>query len=96
VTSPDLNVPPFGGEDFQTNLIMPEPTFFLSKKFPACSIIRPTSTKGAAAAALKGLTADGLFIGQSSQFFAFLSVWRKTRTMPGASCSIARLFSLIA
>ncbi len=23
---PDLNSPPFGGEDFQTNLIMPEPT----------------------------------------------------------------------
>src|SRR5438552_17617907 len=23
---PDLNAPPFGGEDFQTNLIMPEPT----------------------------------------------------------------------
>jgi hypothetical protein len=73
VTFPDLNVPPFGGEDFQTNLIMPEPTFFLSKKLPACSIIRPTATKGAAAAALKGLTADGLFIGQSPQFFALLS-----------------------
>ena len=26
---PDLNAPPFGGEDFQTNLIMPEPTVFL-------------------------------------------------------------------
>src|SRR5438128_3264041 len=25
---PDLNSPPFGGEDFQTNLIMPEPTVF--------------------------------------------------------------------
>src|SRR5438874_1817660 len=25
VTFPDLNSPPFGGEDFQTNLIMPEP-----------------------------------------------------------------------
>ncbi len=33
VTFPDLNSPPFGGEDFQTNLIMPEPTFFLSKSF---------------------------------------------------------------
>src|SRR5713101_5261750 len=31
---PDLNAPPFGGEDFQTNLIMPEPTVFLSRKFP--------------------------------------------------------------
>src|SRR5271165_6276352 len=39
VTFPDLNSPPFGGEDFQTNLIMPEPTVFLSKRFPAVSII---------------------------------------------------------
>ena len=31
---PDLNKPPFGGELFQTNLIMPEPTIFLSRKFP--------------------------------------------------------------
>src|SRR6266550_3926482 len=30
VTFPDLNSPPFGGEDFQTNLIMPEPCPFLS------------------------------------------------------------------
>jgi hypothetical protein len=72
VTFPDLNSPPFGGEDFQTNLIMPEPTVFLSKRFPACSIIRPTATKGAAMGALRGLTADGLFIGQSREFFAYL------------------------
>src|SRR6267154_841183 len=31
---PDLNAPPFGGEDFQTNLIMPEPTVFLSRTLP--------------------------------------------------------------
>ncbi len=72
VTFPDLNAPPFGGEDFQTNLIMPEPTAFLSRKLPACSIIRPTATKGAAMGALKALTADGLFIGQSKEFFAFM------------------------
>jgi Ferritin-like domain len=72
VTFPDLNSPPLGGEDFQTNLIMPEPTAFLNKKFPACSVIRPTTTKGAAMAALKFLTADGLFIGQSPQFFELL------------------------
>ncbi len=73
VTFPDLNSPPFGGEDFQTNLIMPEPTVFLNKKFPAVSIIRPTATKGAAMGALKFLTADGLFIGQSQAFFAFMT-----------------------
>src|SRR5437899_1620424 len=72
VTFPDLNSSPFGGEDFQTNLIMPEPTAFLSRKLPACSIIRPTATKGAAMGALAALTADGLFIGQSPAFFDFM------------------------
>ena len=72
VTFPDLNSPPFGGEDFQTNLIMPEPTVFLSPQLPACSIIRPTATNGAAMGALQSLTADGLFIGQSKAFFTFL------------------------
>src|ERR1700747_3634185 len=72
VTFPDLNSPPFGGEDFQTNLIMPEPTTFLSRQFPPCSIIRPTETTGAAMGALNALTADGLFIGQSSQFTQLL------------------------
>ncbi len=69
---PDLNAPPFGGEDFQTNLIMPEPTIFLSRKFPPVSIIRPTATKGAAMGALKALTDDGLFIGQPPEFFDVL------------------------
>jgi len=69
---PDLNSPPFGGEDFQTNLIMPEPTVFLSRKFPVCSIIRPTETEGAAMGAVKFLTDDGLFRGQSAGFFRFM------------------------
>jgi len=69
---PDLNKSPFGGEDFQTNLIMPEPTVFLSRTLPVCSIIRPTATEGAAMAALKALTDDGLFIGQSQGFFTTL------------------------
>jgi hypothetical protein len=72
VTFPNLNSAPFGGEDFQTNLIMPEPTAFLNKDLPACSIIRPTATAGAAMGALKSLTADGLFIGQTPAFFQFL------------------------
>src|SRR5216684_3399954 len=49
---PELNAPPFGGETFQTNLIMPEPVPFLSRKFPVCSIIRPTETRGAAIGAV--------------------------------------------
>jgi hypothetical protein len=73
VTFPDLNVPPFGGEDFQTNLIMPEPTVFLSKQLPAVSIIRPTATEGAALATLKSFILDGLFIGQSHEFLQFVS-----------------------
>jgi hypothetical protein len=69
---PDLNKSPFGGEDFQTNLIMPEPTKFLDPTLPACSIIRPTATEGAAMGAVNALTADGLFIGQSQDFFTTL------------------------
>jgi hypothetical protein len=72
VSFPNLNAPPLGGEDFQTNLIMPEPTSFLRRKLPACSIIRPTQTRGAAMGAVNALTADGLFIGQSKEFFTFM------------------------
>jgi hypothetical protein len=68
---PNLNTTP-GGEDFQTNLIMPEPCPFLSRKFPLCSIIRPTQTKGAAMAAAKAFIDDGLFIGQSREFVELL------------------------
>jgi Ferritin-like domain len=69
---PNLNASPFSGEEFQTNLIMPEPTIFLSKSLPACSIVRPTETKGIAIGVVKFLTAMGLFIGQSKEFFAYL------------------------
>jgi Ferritin-like domain len=67
LTFPDLNA---DGELLQTNLIMPEPTVFLDRKFPICSIIRPTQTEGAALRAAGGLTAMGLFNGQSPEFFA--------------------------
>ena len=73
VTFPDLNSAPFGGEEFQTNLIMPEPCPFLSRKLPPCSIIRPTGTKSIAKGVVKFLTDMGLFIGQSPAFFAFLN-----------------------
>src|SRR5215468_8022431 len=72
LTFPDLNSPPFGGQTFQTNLIMPEPCPFLSRKLPKCSIIRPTETKGVAMGVVKFLTAMGLFMGQSPEFFATL------------------------
>jgi hypothetical protein len=72
VTFPDLNSPPFGGEDFQTNLIMPEPCPFLSRKLPPCSIIRPTETTGIAKGVVSFLAAMGLFKGQSGAFFTFM------------------------
>jgi hypothetical protein len=72
VTFPDLNSPPFGGPEFQTNLIMPEPCQFLSRKLPRCSIIRPTETKGIAMGVVNFLKAMGLFTGQSGAFFKLL------------------------
>src|SRR6266568_4207152 len=72
VTFPDLNSAPFGGETFQTNLIMPEPCPFLSRKLPRCSVIRPTATRGIATGVVKFLTDMGLFIGQSPAFFAMM------------------------
>src|SRR5215472_7135241 len=81
LTFPDLNngVDPNTGargaavrEMFQANLIMPEPCPFISTSLPACSVVRPTNTTGAAMGALKFLTAMGLFNGQSEAFFTFL------------------------
>jgi hypothetical protein len=68
LTFPDLS----GNHDelVETNLILPEPTAFISKSLPLCSVIRPSSTPNSGAvAAVKGLTADNLFDGQSPQFF---------------------------
>src|SRR5579864_6474610 len=69
---PDLNSP--HSEDLQTNLIMPEPTVFLSRKFPVVSIIRPTEIggSGGAVGTVKAWTADGLFIGQPQEFLTVL------------------------
>jgi hypothetical protein len=72
LTFPDLNSPPFGGETFQTNLIMPEPCPFLNRKLPKCSIIRPTETRGVAMGVVNFLTSMGLFIGQPKEFFELL------------------------
>jgi hypothetical protein len=72
LTFPDLNsgVDPNTGatgadiaDDFQTNLIMPEPTLFLNEKLGPVSIIRPTSTKqGGAVASVQSFVDDGLFL----------------------------------
>jgi hypothetical protein len=71
VSFPDLNA--HGGEATQTNLVMPEPCEFIRKDLPDCSVIRPTLDENAGAvAAVKALTADQLFKGQSPQFFSTL------------------------
>jgi hypothetical protein len=72
LTFPNLNAPPFGGDAFTTNLIMPEPCPFLSRKLPKCSIIRPTETRRVAMGVVTFLTAMGLFTGQSPQFFQMM------------------------
>jgi hypothetical protein len=79
LTFPDItnpaNFPGLTPDEVQANLIMPEPTAFLSRALPPCSIIRPTATQGAATAALNSLIADGLFRGQEGRkpdFFAFM------------------------
>jgi hypothetical protein len=69
---PDLNEnPPFPAEEFKTNLILPEPTQFISKNLPACSVVRPTlDENGGAVATINSFVADQLFKGQSAQFFS--------------------------
>jgi hypothetical protein len=70
VSFPDLTS---ASEDLKANLIMPEPCPFISRNLPPCSVIRPTETKDIAKGVVKFLTQMGLFIGQSKEFFAFLS-----------------------
>src|SRR5260370_15814541 len=64
---------PAVGEDLQSNLIMPEPTAFLNRTLPVCSIIRPTATKNAATVALRGFVNMNVFVGQSQAFLSFVT-----------------------
>ena len=68
-TFPNLNT---GSEATQTNLILPEPCEFIPG-LPDCSVVRPTiDALAGAQAAVAALTADGLFNGQSDDFFRFI------------------------
>jgi len=59
----ETNPESLNGDTLQANLIMPEPTHFLDKKFGPVAIIRPTSTAlGGAVAAVQSFLTDGLFI----------------------------------
>jgi hypothetical protein len=71
-TFPNLN--DSGGEATQTNLILPEPCEFIPG-LPPCSVVRPTiDALAGAQAAVRALSADGLFAGQSASFFAFINL----------------------
>jgi hypothetical protein len=52
----------------QPNLILPEPSTFISSSLPNVSIIRPSSTRNSGAVvAVNALTADNLFVGQPTK-----------------------------
>ena len=54
----------------QPSLIFPVPCEFISAKLPHCAVIRPSDDRfGGAVATIASFTADGLFKGQSPQFF---------------------------
>jgi hypothetical protein len=69
-TNPPLQPPNL----VQPSLIFPVPCEFISPDLPKVSVIRPLTDKFAGAvAAVKALTADNLFLGQSPQFFQLLT-----------------------
>src|SRR5271170_4181959 len=61
----------------QTNLIFPVPCEFISPALPVCAVIRPTDPTGIAGGVVEFLTAMGLFIGQSPEFFKTLNTLAK-------------------
>lgn len=71
LTFPDFNAT--GKAILQTNLIFPVPCEFIDPSLPRCAVIRPTAPEGIAAGAVKAFTDDGLFAGQSQEFFSTLS-----------------------
>jgi hypothetical protein len=63
VAQGEMDPESLNGDTLQANLIMPEPTHFLDKKFGPVAIIRPTSTRlNGAQAAVQGFVTDGLFL----------------------------------
>ncbi len=76
---PDLNA---DGELLQTNLIMPEPTIFLDRKFPVVLDHPPHRDRRRCLGAVKAFTADGLFIGQSLSSSPSSEGWQRPQTRP--------------
>src|SRR5258707_8710084 len=63
----ETNPESLNGDTLQANLIMPEPTNFLDKKFDPVAIIRPTSIlNGGAVASVVSFVQDGLFLDPKS------------------------------
>jgi hypothetical protein len=84
VTFPDLNSSPFGGEEFQTNLIFPEPCSFISPNLPNCSVIRPSLKQNAGALATATAIANSqLFLGQPQAFFDAVTALAKAADAAG-------------
>jgi hypothetical protein len=63
------NLKESSNEELKANLIMPEPTPFIKRSLPVCSIVRPTETQGIAMGVVNFLTETGLFRKQSEDFF---------------------------
>ena len=77
LTFPDFfNNPPLQPANLvQPSLIFPVPCEFINANLPRVAIIRPLTDRFAGAvAAVKSLTASGLFIGQSRRFFETLQL----------------------
>src|SRR5271154_6195466 len=69
LTFPNFFASPLGAL-VQPSLIFPVPCEFISPALPHCSVIRPLTDKfGGAVATIASFTADGLFYGQSKEFF---------------------------
>lgn len=75
--APALPNPPDGTDNAaanDTNQIFATPCEFIDPNLPVCSVIRPISTQqGGAVATVAFFKNDGLFIGQSQDFFDFLN-----------------------
>ncbi len=70
----DPNEPPSASNPnnvaIQPSLIFPVPCEFINQDLPHVSIIRPLDDRfGGAVATIESFTADGLFVGQSKEFF---------------------------
>src|SRR6202451_2048835 len=69
LTFPNFFASPLGAL-VQPSLIFPVPCEFISPGLPHCSVIRPLTDKfGGGVATIASFTADGLFFGQSKEFF---------------------------